>query len=161
MSREIRSFDYVNHPYERVRDVLKADASGVFRLATRAATSRAESVASELRVQVAGLEVAATIDIQTGSIEEVPAGPGATRTLRIPIVWKAAERPNLFPVMNAELSVYALTGTETQLDFKGHYDPPLGPLGTAIDAAVGHRIAEASVHRFVAEIARYLRSKLD
>ena len=161
MSREIRSFDYVNHPYEQVRDVLMTDASGVFRSATRAATSRAESVASELRVQLAGLEVAATIEIQTGPIEESPSGAGRTRTLRIPIAWKAAERPNLFPVMNAELSVYALTGTETQLDFQGHYDPPLGPLGTAIDAAVGHRIAEASVHRFVAEIAQHLRSKLD
>jgi hypothetical protein len=63
--------------------------------------------------------------------------------------------------MNAELWVYALTSTETQLDFKGQYEPPLGPLGTAIDAAIGHRIAEASVHRFVAEIARHLRSKLD
>lgn len=161
MSREIRSFDYVNHPYEQVRDVLLADASGVIRSATRAATSRAESVASELRVQVAGLEVAATIDIETGPIAEGPAGSGRTRSLRIPIAWQAAERPNLFPVMNAELSVYALTGTETQLDFRGHYDPPLGPLGTAIDAAVGHRIAEASVHRFVTEIAHYLRSKLD
>jgi len=27
-----------------------------------------------------------------------------------------------------------------------------------MDAAVGHRIAEASVHRFVLEVAQYLRA---
>jgi hypothetical protein len=27
-----------------------------------------------------------------------------------------------------------------------------------MDAAVGHRIAEASVHRFVSEVAQYLRA---
>ena len=38
---------------------------------------------------------------------------------------------------------------------------PLGPVGKAIDAAIGHRIAEASVHHFlddiVAQIGRDLR----
>jgi hypothetical protein len=62
--------------------------------------------------------------------------------------------------MSAELSVYPLTSTETQLDFLGHYEPPLSVLGGAIDAMVGHRIAEASVHRFIADIAQYLRHHL-
>jgi hypothetical protein len=50
-----------------------------------------------------------------------------------------------------------LTATETQLDFAGRYQPPLGPLGSVLDAAIGHRIAEASVHRFVADVAQHLR----
>ena len=53
--------------------------------------------------------------------------------------------------MTAVLAVYPLTATETQLDFSGQYDPPLGAVGDAVDALVGHRIAEASVHRFVTE----------
>jgi hypothetical protein len=30
-------------------------------------------------------------------------------------------------------------------------------LGKAINAIVGHRIAEVSVHRFISDVARYLR----
>jgi hypothetical protein len=59
--REIRSFDYVNYPYERVRAALTADALAVFRAATAAASSRARSVASVLHVTAAGLEVAKEI----------------------------------------------------------------------------------------------------
>jgi len=68
--------------------------------------------------------------------------------------------PRLFPLMKAELSIYPLTTTETQLDFLGHYEPPLGALGKAMNAVAGHRIAEASVHRFVSDVAGYLRKAL-
>ena len=43
--RRIRSYDYVNHPYDRVRETLKQNAMGVFQSATKAAVSRAELVA--------------------------------------------------------------------------------------------------------------------
>ena len=68
--------------------------------------------------------------------------------------------PHLFPFMKAELSIYPLTATETQLDLSGHYEPPLGALGTAVDALIGHRLAEASVHRFVTDVAEYLKTTL-
>ena len=68
--------------------------------------------------------------------------------------------PRLFPLVKANLSIYPLTATETQLDFKGLYEPPLGPLGKALNAMVGHRIAEVSVHRFLSDVAEYLRKTL-
>ena len=68
--------------------------------------------------------------------------------------------PRLFPLVKANLSIYPLTATETQLDFKGLYEPPLGLLGKAVNAMVGHRIAEVCVHRFVSDVARYLRETL-
>ena len=158
---EIRSYDYVNHPYERVRRALESDPAAVFSAATRAAASRAQSVASELRVNVAGLDVGARINVSVGEIEqrprEAPAGPAT----RIPVRWEAATRPYLFPFMSAELSIYPLTTTETQLDFLGRYEPPLGAVGGAVDAVVGHRIAEASVHRFLSDVAAYLRRSLE
>jgi hypothetical protein len=157
---EVRSFDYVNHPYESVHGALATDPARVFRAATRAATSRVRSLASELRVSVAGLEVGAPIEVEVGDVEQAPReAPGGALT-RIPIRWQAATRPGLFPLMSAELSIYPLTSTETQLDFLGRYDPPLGALGEAVDALVGRRIAEASVHRFVADVAAYLRRSL-
>jgi len=156
--REIRSYDYVNHPYEQVRDALRQDAAIVFHSATKSAVSRAKSVAAELHVDVAGVGVKADINVRVKNIEEKDtAGSPTTRLL---LEWEAATMPGLFPFMNAELSVYPLTATETQLDFLGHYEPPLGAFGKAIDAMIGYRIAEASVHRFISEVAGYLRQTL-
>jgi hypothetical protein len=157
--REIRSYDYVNHPYPTVRDALITDTQALFIEATRAATSRARAVAAALQVNIGGLDVSADISLQVGDIKEAP--PQSTSpTIRIPIGWQAASKPRLFPLMSAELSVYPLTPTETQLDFLGRYDPPLGKVGDALDAVLGHKIAEASVHRFIADVAHYLRENL-
>ena len=154
--RLVRSFEYVNQPYDRVRAALLADPVGLFSDATRAAASRAHSVAAELRVSIGGLDVSTEIAIVVGESEENT----RKRVTRIPVEWEAAQRPRLFPFMRAVLTLYPLTSTETQLDFAGRYQPPLGPLGGVLDAAVGHRIAEASVHRFVTDVAQHLRSML-
>jgi hypothetical protein len=62
--------------------------------------------------------------------------------------------------MDAELIVYPLSPNETQLELHGFYSPPLGAVGSALGSLVGHRIADASVHRFVTELASWLRSDL-
>jgi len=55
--------------------------------------------------------------------------------------------------------VYPLTASETQLDFAGTYEPPMGIVGAAIDALVLHRVvAEASVLHFVQDVAAFLRA---
>lgn len=158
--REIRCYDYVNHPYETVRDALTRDALAVFQNATKGAAGRARTVASELRVNIGGIEVGTDIAISVKNIEE-DAHLGTTSPATcLQLEWEAAKSPRLFPLMHAELSIYPLTGTETQLDFLGRYEPPMGALGTAIDSIVGHRIAEVSVHRFVQDVATYLRTSL-
>jgi hypothetical protein len=157
---EIRSYDYVNQPYERVRDTLQNDPGAVFSDATRAATARASSVASELRVNIGGLDVGTEIAVNIGEIEHRARDSRGGPVTRIPVQWHASRRAQLFPVMSAELSIYPLTATETQLDFLGSYDPPLGAFGDAVDALVGRRIAEASVHRFLSDVAAYLRQNL-
>jgi hypothetical protein len=158
--RTIRSYDYVNHPYERVRDTLKQNAVAVFQSATKAAASRAESVASELHVDFAGVGVKADIKIRVKGIEETAADGISSASTKLLLEWEAATLPRLFPLMQGELSVYPLTGTETQLDFSGIYEPPLGALGKTINAIVGNRIADASVHSFVTDVAGYLRQAL-
>ena len=157
MNREIRSYDYVNHPYAAVRDALVKDPAAVLRAATNAAASRARDVAAALHVTIGPLDLGAEIAITVGQITEQAHDAPTSRVTRIPIEWSAARSAALFPIMKAELSVYPLTATETQLDFLGRYEPPLGIVGGALDAIVGHRIAEASVHRLVADVASYLR----
>jgi hypothetical protein len=157
--QEIRSYDYVNHPYARVREALVADPIGIFRVATRTAADRARTVAAELRVTIAGVDVAAEVVVSIGAIAD-ETGPMGGPLTRIPVSWAAAKHPQLFPLMSAVLTVYPLTATETQLDFLGHYEPPLGIVGSAMDALIGHRIAEASVHRIISDVARYLREQI-
>jgi len=154
---QIRGYDYVNHPYDRVRDVLKTNALAVFKSATKAAASRAESVAAELHVDFGGLGLKADIDIVIQGIEEKPASSLSVPSTTLRLEWKSASLPQLFPLMQGELSVYPLTSTETQVDFSGIYEPPFGAVGKTMNAIAGHRIAEASVHRFVSDVAGYLR----
>lgn len=158
--REIRCYDYVNHPYERVRDALKRDALTVFQSATKAAASRARSIAAELRVDVGGIGVKTDIKISVKNVEEKVLDAMSNPATRLLLEWEAATMPRLFPLMRAELSVYPLTATETQLDFSGLYEPPFGAVGKAMNAMVGHRIAEVSVHRFIGDVAEYLRRAL-
>ncbi len=158
--RKIRSYDYVNHPYDRVRDTLKQNAIAVFQSATRAAASRAESVAAELHVEVAGIGVKADIKILVKGVEEKAADDISSASTRLLLEWEATTLPRLFPLMQGELAIYPLTSTETQLEFEGVYQPPFGAVGKTINAIAGHRIAEASVHRFVNDIAGYLRQAL-
>ena len=158
--RTVRCYDYVNHPYERVRDALKQNALMVFRSATKNAASRAQSVAAELRVDFAGMGIKTDIKIDVKSIDEKPAGSRSIPTTKLTLRWEAAKMPRLFPLMKGELFVYPLTATETQLDFSGVYKPPFGTLGKTMNEIVGHRVAEASVHRFVGDVAGYLRQTL-
>jgi len=154
--RKIRCYDYVNHPYERVRDALKQNALMVFQSATKTAASRAQSVAAELRVDFGGIGVKTDIKIDVKGVDEKAAGSPSMPTTKLTLEWEAEKMPRLFP-LKGDLLVYPLTATETQLDFSGVYKPPFGSVGKTMNAIVGHRIAEASVHRFVADVAGYLR----
>ena len=159
--REIRCYDYVNHPYERVRDALSQDALTVFQSATRAATYRAQSIAAELHIDIGGIGVKTDIKISVKNVEEKILDAISTPTTRLLLEWEAATMPQLFPIMRGEFSIYPLTPTETQLDFSGVYEPPFGAVGKTMNAIVGHRIAEVSVHRFISDVAGYLRQTLD
>jgi len=157
---KVRSYDYVNRPYEHVRDALKKDAPNVFQAATKAAASRAQTIASELHIDFGGIGVKTDITITVKGIEEKLAEAGLGPITRLLLEWEATSMPRLFPLMKGELSIYPLTSSETQLDFWGIYEPPFGAVGRTLNAMVGYRIAEVSVHRFVDDVADYLRHNL-
>src|SRR6201987_2952298 len=97
--REIRSYDYVNRPYERVRDALMQNALIVFQSATKAAAFRAQSVAAELDVDFAGIGVKTDINISVSNIEEKVVDTTSTPTTRLQLEWEAATMPRWFPLM--------------------------------------------------------------
>jgi hypothetical protein len=160
-SKPIRVFDFVNKPYERVHSLLEWNAQTVFRNATKAAALRAEKVASALHVNIGGIGIGKDIEISIKGTERTPRTDTAPESTKIRIEWKASKAPGLFPLMTAEITVFPLTPYETQLDLVGEYEPPLGALGGIIDAAIGHRIAEATVHQFVSDLAAYLTSAIE
>jgi hypothetical protein len=157
--RELRCYDYVNVPYERVRDAFERDAGGIFQRATMTAASRAAELMATLRVGVGALEIGTGIKIDVCNVAEKLSALGDRKT-EVTLAWTAARGAGLFPSMEATLSAYALSAGETQLDLHGRYRPPLGVVGNAIDALAGHRLAEASVLRLVQDVARLLSSEL-
>lgn len=144
--------DYVNQPYLRVRDAIVANPHDVFRRATAAEHD------ATLHVHVGGVDVGADIAIEVAAVEDdrVYDCPATKLTL----TWQAAVHPSLFPAMTATLLIFPLSSSETQLELRGTYEPPLGMLGAAVDAVAAHRLAERSVTRFVQEVAGWLRDDL-
>lgn len=79
---------------------------------------------------------------------------------RIPLTWEATGTPGLFPRMDADLVLAAVGPELTHLEFRGTYRPPLGPIGRVLDRSLLHRVAEASVKRFVDRLAGALLERL-
>jgi hypothetical protein len=72
------------------------------------------------------------------------------RTVR----WRSSTAPGLFPVFDGDLEMVGLSGGSCQLSLMGTYRPPLSVAGGAGDALLGHHVAEASVRRFVLDVAQ-------
>jgi hypothetical protein len=158
-ARELRCYQYVTVPYDKVRDALSSDAAGIFQRATTSATSRAEEIVATLWAGAGAMEIGRDVKIAVRGVKEKTSALG-DRTTDLDIAWSAASAPGLFPSMEATLSIYPLSSKETQIDLHGHYRPPLGLVGSALDAVAGHRIAEASVLRFVQDVAARINSEL-
>ena len=65
----------------------------------------------------------------------------------------------LFPVLDADLKL-APDGDGTMLRMTGSYRPPFGPLGQALDRAVLHQAAAATVRSFVTQVAAQITGQL-
>jgi len=108
----------------------------------------------ELRFEIGGGAITRRVEAQVGPLESEPA------SLRVPLQWKAADHPNLFPVMSGELHISDLGGANVELRLVGEYHPPLGAVGAVGDALAGRRVAEKSLHGFLTEVARELEGRL-
>lgn len=159
-SRKVRCYDYVDRPYDSVRELLRQRALEVFGHATASAAARAKSVDASLHARVGGIDVAVDVRIHVHAITDEPSVAGLSPVTSITLGWEAAQSTSLFPVMRAELSFWPVSSTETQLEVRGDYRPPLGTVGDAIDAVIGHRVAEAAVHRFLADVVEQIRREL-
>jgi hypothetical protein len=98
--------------------------------------------------------------------KEVAFRVGDPRTVHsttiLPISWSAEGRDRLFPQLDADIEIAPLGSHRTQLSISARYRPPLGYLGQALDKALLHRVAEATIkdflHRTGDRIASTIRS---
>jgi len=158
--RKVQCYQYVNRPYEAVRELFHQRPLEAFQRATRSAAERANAVEASLRAGVLGIDVGVDVRIQVQAIRDDDGVAGMSPVTRLTLAWEATRALWLFPVMRAELSIFPLTSTETQLELEGAYDPPLGVLGNAADVVLGHRVAEATVHRFLDDVVEQIRREL-
>jgi hypothetical protein len=108
----------------------------------------------ELRFEIGGGAITRRVEAEVGPLQSEAA------SLRVPLQWKAAEHPNLFPTMHGELHISNIDGSQIELRLGGEYRPPLGPVGAVGDALAGRRMAEKSLRGFLIEVARRLEAKL-
>jgi hypothetical protein len=158
MARHIYTYDYIEAPFDAVAQLLAQDAPRALQDATEAAAAHADEVTGRLHIEIGDFEIGREIAIEVGDFE-----PKGIRTVSVPISWRAAERSALFPSLEAtlEVSALALHPPLTQVSLIATYVPPLGPLGAAGDALLGHRVAEAALHRFLRDVVARIQIALE
>src|SRR5690349_1645751 len=79
---------------------------------------------------------------------------GAYLSAGIALRWEATgPGGGLFPVLDADVRLTPAGEHVTLLSMAGSYRPPLGALGRALDQAILHRVAAATIRGFVAQVA--------
>lgn len=151
MEREVDVRERVPGPFDRVCQILEERRNEI----VGEAAGRVGSRQAELSVTKAGTKVGRRIAVEVGPLRREEGA--ARQSLR----WRAAERPRLFPSMEAELRVVPVVGeASTELRLVGRYRPPLGVLGAVGDAVVGAPLAQASVRDFLRDVARRVAEEL-
>ena len=74
----------------------------------------------------------------------------------IPLRWRPATAGGLLPALDADIEVAPLARESTQLSMSARYVPPWGALGSAVDRALLHRVAEATVKDFLDRVGETL-----
>ena len=78
------------------------------------------------------------------------------RTAGLALRWEAIGTSGvLFPVLDADIRLTP-DGEGTVLTLAGAYRPPLGPVGQALDRALLHKVAEATIRTFLTRVAAQL-----
>jgi hypothetical protein len=158
--RTLRCYQYINRPYDQVRELLRAKPLEILERATKSASTRTKELVARLSVKLGPVDLGVDVRTYLHGIRDEEGSAGLTPVTRLDIGWEAADSPTIFPVMRAQLSIWPLTSTETQLELEGEYRPPLGLVGSALNATVGKRLAEASVHRLLDDTVEQLKREI-
>jgi hypothetical protein len=72
----------------------------------------------------------------------------------IPVRWVATGASGaMFPQLDGNLELAPVDATQSELRLKGAYRPPLAAVGGGLDRMLLHRVADATIRRFLQDIA--------
>jgi hypothetical protein len=118
----------------------------------RDAEERGELLLAEVGFGPHGARLEKEVQIDLGVPIQFP-----SKTV-LPMSWRATGAEGLFPSLEADVEVAALGPKRTQLSISARYRPPLGVVGRAIDRALLHRVAEATLKDFLDQVSDSLGS---
>jgi hypothetical protein len=151
----VRYFIDLNDPFEGVEEALIADPSSWVPGMARAAGELGEGLLAEVGFVVHDdRRVDKEVEIWIG---EPYRAPGKTR---LPMSWRATGPGRLFPSLDADLEVAGIGASRTQLAISAQYAPPLGSVGRALDRALLHRVAEATIKDFLDRVATAVAARV-
>ena len=116
----------------------------------RDAEANGERLLADVGFGPAGARIGKQVELEFGEPIRVPA-----KTV-LPMAWRPAGLEVLFPRLDADIEVGELGPGRTQLSISARYTPPLGAVGRALDRALLHRVAEATVRDFLDRVATLL-----
>jgi hypothetical protein len=122
--------------------LLPAPAHWLPRLADQAG-ARGEELLTEVGIGPADHGLRKRVQVDFGPVVRYP-----SRTT-LAMTWRPTGVGALFPVLEADLEIGPLGSQRTQLGLNARYRPPLGTVGRAMDRALLHRVAEATVKDFL------------
>lgn len=107
-------------------------------------------------------EVGVGDDVRVGRTVEITIGPPVTLATKvwIPMAWQPTGVKALLPALEADLEIAPLGEGATQLAMSARYQAPLRSLGRALDQAVLHRVAEATVKDFLDRVGEQIHREL-
>jgi hypothetical protein len=151
----LRYFIQLPLPAQQVEQALLASpATWLPHLADQAGT-RGEALLAEVGIGPAGRGLRKRVQVELGPVVRQP-----SRTT-LAMTWAPTGAGALFPVLEAELEVGALGAGRTQLALNASYRPPLGTVGHAIDRALLHRVAEATIKDFLDQTGQAIQHLTD
>jgi hypothetical protein len=87
--------------------------------------------------------------VQVRVCDMVSHGDSVIWAMRWEVTWPGGA---LFPALDADIKLSPAGTDATMLAVSGAYRPPLGTMGAALDRAVIHRVAEATIGAFTVHI---------
>jgi hypothetical protein len=120
----------------------------------RAAEDRGQHLLADVGFDVDTRRVDKEVEISLGDGLRMPGKAS------VPMTWRATGVDRLFPQLDGDLEIAALGSERTQLSMNAQYRPPMGALGRAVDRALLHRVAEATIKDFVDRVGERITAAL-
>jgi hypothetical protein len=146
----VRSFIEIATPFEELEAAfLDAPETWIPSIA-READDRGEELLVEVGFESAGVRMDRQVEISVGSPVRFP-----SQTV-VPIAWKPISGERLLPALEGDLEIAPFTPRRSHLSISARYVPPFRGFGRALDRALLHRVAEATVKDFLDRVAAKL-----